>query len=402
MKSSFLLLGASLVALSISLPALAQDHSAHQHPSADTPPPGAEADPHAGHAAPDAAAVPDPHAGHAMPATPADPHAGHVMPGVAAAPDPHAGHAMPAAPADPHAGHVMPNAGAAPDPHAGHVMPATPADPHAGHVMPGAADPHAGHHMAAPDPHAGHNPPATTEPPPPTDHAADTIWGAGAMAASRANLPAEHGAFTYGTVMIGLAEYRAAGPGRGYRWEGEAWYGGDEDGVVLKSEGEGDRRSLETAEIQALYARAIDPYLNLQAGIRYDFQPKPSRGYAVLGIEGLAPYWFEVGAALFVSNKGDALARLEATYDQLITQRLILQPRVELNFAAQNVRATGIVRGLSTAELGLRLRYEFEREFAPYVGVSYERKLGATARFARAGGERTGGTNLVIGVRAWF
>ena len=189
----------------------------------------------------------------------------------------------------------------------------------------------------------------------------------------------------------------------GFRWDGEAWLGGDINRLVLKSEGGGAFSSgVDSAEIQALYSRAIGPYWNVQAGVRHDFQPNPSRTYATIGIEGLAPYWFEVEGALFLSDKGDVLARAEGYYDQRITQRLILQPRVELNFSAQDVPENRIGSGLSNAELGLRLRYEIRREFAPYVGISYERKVGDTARYARADGEGVGGTSFVLGVRAWF
>ncbi|HEX8381568.1 MAG TPA: copper resistance protein B, partial [Allosphingosinicella sp.] len=153
---------------------------------------------------------------------------------------------------------------------------------------------------------------------------------------------------------------------------------------------------------QALWSRAINPWWNLQAGVRYDFRPDPERAHLVLGIEGLAPYWFEIDAAAFVSHKGDVTARFEAEYDQRLTQKLILQPRIEFDLAAQDVPELGIGSGLSTAELGLRLRYEFVPEFAPYVGVAYECAFGDTADFRRAAGDRAGGLNFLVGVRAWF
>ena len=148
--------------------------------------------------------------------------------------------------------------------------------------------------------------------------------------------------------------------------------------------------------------RAISPYFNLEVGVRYDVSPDPSRGYAVIGVEGIAPYWFDVGAQLFLSDKGDILARFEGSYDQRITQKLILQPRGELNFAAQDVPANGIGSGLSDLELGLRLRYEIEREFAPYIGVEWAKKVGDSARFARAAGEDDDVVNFVAGIRFWF
>ena len=136
--------------------------------------------------------------------------------------------------------------------------------------------------------------------------------------------------------------------------------------------------------------------------MRQDFRPRPERTYATIGIEGLAPYWFEVEGQLFVSTRGDAHARLEASYDQRITQRLILQPAMEVNVAAQDVPELGIGSGLSDIELGLRLRYEFAREFAPYVGVNWERKLGDTARYAQRVGDDPAATSLVMGLRFWF
>ena len=232
---------------------------------------------------------------------------------------------------------------------------------------------------------------------------ADRIWGADAMAPVRSGLMREHGGMSYSQVMLNIAEAQFRNGRDGYRWGGEAWFGGDINRLTIKSEGEGIfREGVESAEVQALYSRAIGPYFNFQAGVRQDFQPKPRRTYATVGFEGLAPYWFEVEGAVFLSDKGDVLGRLEGYYDQRITQRLILQPRVELNLSAQDMPAERIGSGLVDAEAALRLRYELKREFAPYVGVSWERKFGDTARFARADGEDTGGFSFVAGVRVWF
>lgn len=240
-------------------------------------------------------------------------------------------------------------------------------------------------------------------PAPPTDHYADRAFSPAEMQQARNALHRGHGGSTFHQVLFNLAEYQARKGSDGYRWDGEAWFGGDINRLTLKTEGEGAfGRTVESAEIQALYSRALDPFWNLQAGVRYDFKPNPSRTYATIGIEGLAPYWFEVEGALFVSDKGDVLARAEGYYDQRVTQRLILQPRVELNFAARDVPADRIGSGLSNAELGLRLRYEIVREFAPYVGISYDRKMGDTARFARAAGDDVGNTSFVAGIRVWF
>jgi copper resistance protein B len=223
------------------------------------------------------------------------------------------------------------------------------------------------------------------------------------MAASRAALRADHGGATFSQILFNIAEYQSRRGGDGYRWDGEAWFGGDIHRLSIKSEGEGRvHGALDHAEVQALYSRALDPYWNLQAGLRYDLRPDPSRTYATIGVEGLAPYWFEVEAALFLSDKGDVLGRLEAWHDLRLTQRLVLQPRAELNLSAQDIPAQRIGAGLANAELGLRLRYEIRRDLAPYLGITWDRKVGDTARFARRAGEDAEATGLVIGLRAWF
>ncbi|MBI0476953.1 copper resistance protein B [Sphingomonas sp. MA1305] len=240
-------------------------------------------------------------------------------------------------------------------------------------------------------------------PPLPTDHAADNVYGADAMAMGRHHLQQHHGGQNFNQVLLNLAEYQFRNGRDGYRWDGEAWFGGDINRLFVKSEGEGAfRKGVESAEVQALYSRPIGPYFNLQAGVRQDLGPSPKRTYATVGFEGLAPGFFELEGALFLSNKGDVLGRLEGYYDQRITQRLVLQPRAELNFAAQDVPENRIGSGLSNAELGLRLRYEVRREFAPYIGVSWDRRFGDTARFARADGDKATSRSIVAGVRMWF
>jgi len=213
---------------------------------------------------------------------------------------------------------------------------------------------------------------------------------------------AEHGGMRFSQILFNLAEAQVRRGGDGYRWDGEGWFGGDIDRVVVKSEGEGTfGRSIEQAEVQALYAHAIGPYFNLLAGARQDLGPNGGRTHAAIGVEGPAPYWFDVEAMLFASDKG-VRARGSAWYDQRLTQRAILQPRVEVNLAAQDEPDARVGAGLSSVEAGLRLRYEIAREFAPYVGINWERRYGATARYARADGEGSGGISLALGVRGWF
>ena len=236
-----------------------------------------------------------------------------------------------------------------------------------------------------------------------TDHAADRFYDPKVMSDARALLKQEHGGELVSLISVNILELQARKGKEGYRLDGEAWYGGDAHRVVVKFEGEGELKgAFDEAEVQALYARPIGPYFNLQAGLRYDIMPNPSRGYATIGVEGLAPYWFEVGGALFVSNKGDVHARFEGYYDLNLTQRLVLQPRAEIDASAQDVPELNIGAGISTVEAELRLRYEIRREFAPYIGVSFQHKVGQTADLARAVGEHIRSTSFVTGVRLFF
>jgi copper resistance protein B len=306
---------------------------------------------------------------------------------------------------DPHAGHQMPAEPAKTDPHAGHQMPAEPtaSDPHAGYVMPSgqpsAADPHAGHDMSVVAPPIAPPPAEALSGP---ENAADRIWGTGAMNPSRAVLLREHGDMPAYKLLIDQMETRVRNGRDGYFVNAEGWYGGDIDKLWLKAEIEGEYgRKPEQAEFQALWSHAINPWFNLQTGVRLDARPG-TRGHLVLGVEGLAPYWIEVDAAAFLSDKGDVTARIEAEHDMRITQKLILQPRAEFDFALQDIPRQQIGSGLSSGELGLRLRYEIVPQLAPYVGVNYERSFGDTRGFRRLDGEDVGGWSLVAGIRTWF
>lgn len=253
--------------------------------------------------------------------------------------------------------------------------------------------------------HPGHAAPAVDRagPPAPADHAADAVYDPAAMARARAAMTREHGGGTFSQLLVDRLEYRAVRGRDGYAWEADGWIGGDLHRFALTTEGEGEfGRAPDEAEVQALYRRAIGPWFNAEAGVRQDLGRGGRRIHAVIGIDGLAPYWFDVSAQAFLSTRGDVQARLEASYDQRITQRLILQPAAEVTLAAQDVPALAVGAGLSEAEVGLRLRYEIRREFAPYVGVHRERKFGAAARYARAEGERASATNWVAGVRFFF
>lgn len=211
----------------------------------------------------------------------------------------------------------------------------------------------------------------------------------------------------FSMVLVDQLEYRGNQGTDTLEWDAQAWIGGDYNRLWLRTEG-ADQLSGDNDgewEAQALYSRLVAPFWDFQAGLRYDRlygAQDHERGFAVIGFEGLAPYWFEVTPALFISQDGDLSARLKASYELLFTQRLILQPSLEINAAAQKVEEFGVGSGINDIELGLRLRYEIKREFAPYIGVSWTNKFGGTADMARSEGERTEDFAVVAGLRFWF
>ncbi|HAJ64137.1 MAG TPA: copper resistance protein CopB [Cyanobacteria bacterium UBA8543] len=207
-------------------------------------------------------------------------------------------------------------------------------------------------------------------------------------------------------LLIDQLEYRNNDGSNTLNWDVQGWVGGDYRRIWVKTEGEVDLEGDEEteAEIQVLYGQLIAPFWDFQVGLRYDRLDSPdrSRAFAVVGVQGLTPYLFEVDAALFISEDGDVSARLAAEYELLLTQRLILQPKFEANLAVQEVEEFGVGTGLNDIELGLRLRYEITRKFAPYVGISWTRKFGGAADFAREEGESTDNFSVVGGLRLLF
>ncbi|GGY69157.1 hypothetical protein GCM10011613_11840 [Cellvibrio zantedeschiae] len=184
--------------------------------------------------------------------------------------------------------------------------------------------------------------------------------------------------------------------------EADAWIGKDINKLWLKTDIKIHDKKTEHAELQALYSHAISPYWDLQTGIRKDIEPSPSRTWGVVGVQGLAPYFFEIDAAIFVGEAGRTAARFSAEYDVLITQNLILSPEIQINFYGQGDAATSTGSGLSDAEAGLRLRYEICREFAPYIGVNWSKKFGKTADSFERQGNSISDTSLVAGAAFWF
>jgi len=188
------------------------------------------------------------------------------------------------------------------------------------------------------------------------------------------------------------------------QWSAQGWYGSDLKKLWVKTEGhyDTDADSLEKAELQLLYSRAVAPYWDLQAGLRADSGHGPSRTYAAVGLQGLAPYWFEVNMAAFLSDQGKVSARLEAEYELRLTQRLILQPRAELNYSASSDFTVDLGQGFNEVVAGLRLRYEVRREFAPYLGVEWGRAYGETATLLERQGLDVHETSWVAGLRFWY
>jgi copper resistance protein B len=187
-----------------------------------------------------------------------------------------------------------------------------------------------------------------------------------------------------------------------FRWDGQAWYGNDSRKLWLKSEGEISNGEFEHGRHEVLYDRPISTFFDLQAGLRADIDDNPGRSWFAFGVQGLAPNFFHVSATAYAGSSGHFAGNAEASFDLLLTQRLILQPKAELDLYTKSDPARGIGSGFSSFEGGVRLRYEITRKFAPYIGVNYEQKFGGTKRFAIANGEDPDSLRFVFGVRAWI
>ena len=229
------------------------------------------------------------------------------------------------------------------------------------------------------------------------DWAADALHDPKAMAKARAALFWSTRDSRASLVRLDQLEWRMGKAKDGLAWQGRAWTGGDLDRFLIRSEGAMEGGKVEEGEVRALWSHAIGPYANLETGVRQDFGHGPSRTHATIGVDAMLPYWIEAEGAVFLSHKGDVTARVELTHDMRLTNQLILQPRLEADISAQDVPALGLGSGITEMSGGLRLRYAIQPRLAPYVGVHRERKLGDTARFARAAGERTEATSFVAG-----
>jgi len=199
-------------------------------------------------------------------------------------------------------------------------------------------------------------------------------------------------------------EYRSLNDNNVWLWDIQASAERDYNKVFFETEGEYsiDDDDFGAVVTELLYGRALTSFFDFRSGIRYDLEPNPERAFAVVGIQGLAPQWFEIDANIYLSEEGDLSFGFESEYDILLTQRLILQPRLELAAAAQDVNAYGIRTGFTEVELGLRIRYEIDRKFAPYLGISWESALGETANVIENNGNDPDATAFIAGVKFWF
>jgi copper resistance protein B len=214
----------------------------------------------------------------------------------------------------------------------------------------------------------------------------------------------KHGETLLTKFMLDSLELRDSEPDRTAYWEAQAWIGGDINKLWLKTEGEANQGRTRDAEIEALYSRAVAPYWDVQAGVRHDLQVNgmPSRDWLAIGLKGLAPYMFDIDVTGYIGDSGRSAARVKAEYNLLVTQRLVLMPEFEANLYGKQDAQRELGSGLSSLELGLRLRYDIRRKFSPYVGVVWTRLYGDTASHARQNGETVQDTQLVAGLRAWW
>ncbi|CAA0089006.1 Copper resistance protein B [Zhongshania aliphaticivorans] len=182
-----------------------------------------------------------------------------------------------------------------------------------------------------------------------------------------------------------------------------ARYGTTYDSLVVKAEGDTKGSQLEESQTDLLWSHAISVFFDTQLGVRLDqYKEGSDRQWLAAGIQGLAPYWFELDATAYLGDDGRTALTFEAEYELLLTQKLVLQPRAELNLYGKDDPSNGLGSGLSDLSIGLRLRYEISRQFAPYVGVEWSDAYGGTADYRQAAGQDINDTQLVAGLRFWF
>lgn len=246
------------------------------------------------------------------------------------------------------------------------------------------------------------DPPGSAEPRDPHAYSEGFVRGSGKYSladAPKLTLADEH---SFASLLVDRLERVDGREGNGLSYDAQAWFGRTYDRAVIKAEGERSGGTLEHASTELLWSHAVSSYWSTQLGLRYDSGAGPSREWLAFGVQGLAPYWFEVDATFYLGKEGRTAFSLEAEYELLLTQRLILQPRIEVKAYGKSDPALDVGSGVSEGAAGLRLRYEVTRQFAPYVGVEWTRKFGNTADLLREAGGPVSDTVWVAGVRLWF
>ncbi len=213
---------------------------------------------------------------------------------------------------------------------------------------------------------------------------------------------AMHDDALFGRVIINNLEIARGDGETGQNIDAEAWYGGDYNKLWLKAEGARRGGKLDEMRTEVLWDRTFATFWSSQLGLRHDTGSGPPRDWLAFGVRGLAPYWFDTEVTGYWRSGGQFAARAEVKYEVLFTPRLILQPELSTDLHSRSDRERGIGSGISNLELGLRLRYEIRRQFAPYIGLTWSNKFGETADFARERGERRKTVQAVAGVRIWF
>ena len=206
----------------------------------------------------------------------------------------------------------------------------------------------------------------------------------------------------FGLLLMDRLEWVHTSDTTATAYDMQAWYGRDYDRAVLKAEGDVDSGRVLDARTELLWGHSVAAFWDTQIGARFDSGVEPDHGWLAFGVQGLAPYWFEIDAAAYVSNAGHSALRVSADYELLLTQKLILQPRIEANFYGKGDPMRALGAGLSDLTAGIRLRYEIRREFAPYIGTEWAGKYGGTADYARRAGDTTDEARFVAGLRFWF
>lgn len=318
-----------------------------------------------------------------------------------AAQDPHAGHGVTASPA------IVQSEPAKQDPHAGHTR-AVDHSAHSGHAETSENSEnsqhaeHAEHVQASRQGSASNTASPTTSAAPRDPIPAVTDADRAAAFPEVHHHAMEHASPITSLVMIDRLEGWQRDGHDGQAWEAQAWIGNDLNRLWLRTEGERQAGHTEAAQLELLYGRSVSPWWDLVAGVRHDTRPTEGRSWAALGMQGLAPYKFELAATAYLAEDGQVSATVEAEYELLLTNRLILQPRVEARWNARDRIEFGEGSGLASLEAGLRLRYEVTRRFAPYVGISHGRAFGDSARWQEAAEGSSRETHYLIGVRLWF